>query len=131
MSKTITQTITFKNSTPEILYGIYTDSKKHSAATGGKAVIKNKIGTKFSSWDGYITGVNLHLVAGKTIIQTWRSADFKSIDTDSILILNFSTKGNDTVVEMIHANVPDKQAAGLKKGWNDFYWKPWEKYLNS
>jgi hypothetical protein len=30
---------------------------------------------------------------------------------------------------MVHANVPDHQAAGVKSGWNDFYWTPWKKYL--
>lgn len=130
MSKTICQIVIFKNTAPENLYGIYLDSKKHSKAIGGSAVkISPKIGSSFSAWDGYIKGKTLHLVKGKMIVQTWRSSDFKSSDMDSTLILWFEKRGNDTMLSMVHANVPDHQYHGVKKGWDDFYWTPWKKYL--
>ena len=129
MAKTILQTVVFKNTTPETLYEIYIDAKKHSEATGGKAKISSKVGSSYSAWDGYITGKTLQLVKGKLIVQSWRSSDFKSGDLDSTLILQFEKKGNDAVVHMVHVNVPDHQAAGVKGGWNDFYWTPWKKYL--
>ena len=28
-----------------------------------------------------------------------------------------------------NANVPDKEFEGIKKGWNDYYWKPWKNNL--
>lgn len=131
MAKTICQTIIFKNTSPEMLYGIYLDAKKHSKAIGGGAVkISTKGGSSYSAWDGYITGKTLQLIKGKMIVQSWRSADFKAGDTDSILILWFEKKGKDAVINMAHANVPDHQYYGVKSGWNDFYWKPWKKYLS-
>ena len=130
MPKTILQSVTFKNTSPEILYGIYMDSKKHSEATGGAAKISSKIGSAYSAWDGYITGKTLQLVIGRMIVQSWRNPDFKAGDPDSTLILQFERKGSDALVHMVHANVPDSEYAGLKKGWNDFYWKPWKKYLS-
>ena len=129
MVKTIQQTVVFKNTTPEMLYDIYMDAKKHSSAGGGKATISSKVGSKFSAWDGYITGKTLHLVKGKMIVQSWRSSDFKSNDPDSIFILQFEKKGKDALAHMIHTNVPDSEFSGLKSGWNDFYWKPWKKFL--
>jgi hypothetical protein len=30
---------------------------------------------------------------------------------------------------MTHANIPDDELPGIKTGWNDYYWKPWKKYL--
>jgi hypothetical protein len=30
---------------------------------------------------------------------------------------------------MIHANVPEEEAEGIKKGWFDYYWKPWRNYI--
>lgn len=130
MSKTICQTVILKNTTPEMLFGIYTDSKKHSKAIGGGVVkISSRIGSSYSAWDGYITGKTLHLVKAKMIVQTWRSSDFKSSDMDSTLILWFEKKGNDAILSMVHANVPDHQYFGIKKGWDDFYWTPWKKYL--
>ena len=129
MAKTILQSVLFKNTTPETLYGIYMDSGKHSKATGGAAKISSKIGSAYSAWDGYISGKTLQLTKGKLIVQSWRNPDFKSGDIDSTLILQFEKKGNDALVHMVHANVPDSEYAGLKKGWDDFYWKPWKKYL--
>lgn len=130
MPKTILQTVIFKNTTPETLYTIYMDAKKHSEATGGVAKIFSKAGSSYSAWDGYITGKIFQLVKGKMILQSWRSSDFKSSDLDSTLILQFEQKGNDAVLHMVHANVPDHQSAGVKGGWNDYYWKPWKKYLS-
>lgn len=132
MSKTICQTVIFKNITPEALYGIYMDAKKHSKAIGGSKVsISAKAGSSYSAWDGYINGKTLELIKGKMIVQTWRSADFKSHDLDSTLILWFERKGRNTIVNMVHANVPDHQYYAVKAGWNTFYWKPWKKYLNN
>ena len=48
MSKPIVQTVTFKAS-PDELFEIYTDSKMHSAATGAKASVSAKAGTKFTA----------------------------------------------------------------------------------
>jgi len=30
---------------------------------------------------------------------------------------------------MVHANIPDKEAGGIKSGWNDYYWTPWKTHL--
>ena len=130
MAKTILQTVVFKNTSPEALYDIYMDSKKHSKATGGSAKISAKVGSSFSAWDGYISGKTFQLTKGKLIVQSWRSGDFKSSDLDSTFILTFQKKGGDAVLNMVHANVPDHAYAGIKKGWDDYYWTPWKKYLN-
>ena len=116
MAKTILQTVVFKNTTPETLYGIYMDSKKHSQACGGKAKISLKTGSSFTAWEGYITGKTFQLVKGKMIVQSWRSGDFKTGDLDSTFILQFEKKGNDAVVHMVHANVPQQAYAGIKTG---------------
>lgn len=130
MGKTICQTVVFKNTTPETLYAIYMDAEKHTKATGGGAVeISSIIGSFCSAWNGYITGRILQLVKEKMIVQSWRSSEFKPADLDSTLILWFEKKGKDAVVNMVHANVPDNQYRPLKGGWDDFYWKPWKKYL--
>lgn len=130
MAKTILQTVIFRNTAPEMLYDIYMDSKKHSKACGGEAKISSKIGSSFTAWDGYITGKTFQLVKGKMIVQSWRSGDFKANDLDSTFILQFEKKGKDALVHMVHANVPQQAYAGIKTGWDDFYWKPWKKYLS-
>ena len=49
--------------------------------------------------------------------------------TDSIFIINLEAKGKNVVLHMVHANLPDKQADSINKGWHDYYWGPWKNYI--
>ncbi len=130
MARTIQQAVTLEAS-PDELFDIYVDSKKHSAATGGKATIGRKVGTAYSAHDGYITGRTLAIVPGRMIVQSWRGSDWKESDLDSILILTFSTAAGGGRITLTHANLPDSQADGIKKGWTEYYWRPWKAYLKT
>ena len=129
MAKTIVQKIVFKNTKPKDLYNLYIDAKKHSNVTGDVAKISAKEGSAFSVFSGYAKGKNLRLVKDKLIVQTWRNADWQEDDADSIFTLSFEQSGRDTIAHATHANVPDHQVADINKGWHDYYWKPWKKYL--
>ena len=72
MTKPIVQSVTFKAS-PEKLFQIYTDSKKHSAATGVKAVAGAKVGAKFTAFAGSISGRSLVVIPDRMIVQAWRA----------------------------------------------------------
>ncbi|HVM31805.1 MAG TPA: SRPBCC domain-containing protein [bacterium] len=124
---TIVQKVKFKAS-PEKLYGIFLDSKKHSQATGAKAVVSRKVGGKFTAWNGYIRGKNLLLVRGKTIVQSWRSAEFKPGYPDSILVLAFEKAPGGCRLTLTHAGIAAR-ASNYAKGWRAFYWQPIAKYL--
>lgn len=126
--KTIVQKIEFKAS-PKELYELYMDAKKHSLITDHKAVMSRKVGGSFSVYGGSIKGKNLFLIPGKIIVQTWRINEFSKSDMDSILMLTFEPIQGGTELTMVHANVPDKEAKPLAKGWQDYYWKAWKKYL--
>jgi len=106
------------------------DSKKHSFTTGASASISPKEGGRYSAHDNYIKGKNLQLIKNKLIVQTWRSADWDKNEVDSTFIICLEQKGNDTVLYATHANVPDNEFDSIKKGWHEFYWKPWKKYLS-
>jgi activator of HSP90 ATPase len=129
MPKTIVQKVVFKNTTPGVLYNLYMDEKKHSMVTGAPAQISSKEGGKYSAHGGYIEGKNLHLVKGKLIVQTWRASDWSPKDADSTFIINLEQKGKNVVLHAIHANVPDKHAGHLDKGWHVHYWNPWKQVL--
>ena len=126
--RTIIQKIKFKAG-PGILYELYMDSKKHSLATGGKAVMSRKVGGTFSAYGGYIKGKNLLLDPGKMIVQSWRGMEWTKKDRDSTFVLIFEKTKGGGLVTMVHANVPDRFAKHLAKGWKDHYWKPWVRYL--
>ena len=132
MAKTVIQKVVFKNIGAATLYSMYLDSKHHTALTGGNpAKITPKEGAKFSAYGGYHGGKNLQLVKNKLIVQSWSGEDWAKDDNDSTLILTFEQKGKDAILNMVHANVPDKQAPGIRTGWVDYYWTPWKAYLAS
>ena len=124
----IKQSVRFSAS-PKELYSMYTDSKKHSAATGAKATVSGRAGAKFTAFGGMITGQNLMVVPGRMIVQRWRSKHFHKTDPDSILILRFAGTGRDGRIDLVHVNVPDQDFVGVRKGWPKHYWGPWKKYL--
>jgi activator of HSP90 ATPase len=128
MTKTIQQTVEFPAS-PERLFQIYIDSKKHSAATGAKATLSRKVGGKFTAFDGMLSGRNLVVIPNHMIVQAWRGSHWKKADPDSILIIKFSKTKKGGRVDLAHVNVPDHDHAGVTKGWPKFYWKPWRDYL--
>jgi activator of HSP90 ATPase len=129
MTKAIQQSVRF-SANPEELFELYMDSKKHSAATGGAAVISRKPGGKFTAWNGQLSGSNLLIVPGEMIVQAWRAVSWKPSDPDSILILRFSKAPGGGQVDMVHAGVPEHDHRGVTKGWPHYYWKPWKKYLD-
>ncbi|HWB64311.1 MAG TPA: SRPBCC domain-containing protein [Chitinophagales bacterium] len=131
MAKTIYQKLVFKNTTPAQLYEMYVDSKKQTASTGMAAKISAKEGAKYTTCDGYNSGKNLVLKKNELIVQTWFAQNWEKTYPDSILILAFSAKGKDAVLEMTHANIPDKHAKGMDKAWHTYYWEPWKKYLKN
>jgi len=129
MTKTIIQDVVFKNARASDIYDLYVDAKKHTQSTGAPAKISAKVGSSFSAHDGFITGKNLQLVKDRLIIQSWRGKDWKKDDADSTFIISLEQKGKDTLLHAVHANIPDNQVKGISKGWKDFYWDPWKKFL--
>ena len=129
MTKPIVQTVTFK-ALPEELFELYTQSKKHSAATGMKASVSAKVGGKFTAFDGMLAGRNLVVIPGRMIVQAWRATHWKDSDLDSILVLNFSKSRGRARIDLVHVGVPAHDHKGVTDGWPAYYWKPWKKYLS-
>jgi activator of HSP90 ATPase len=129
MTKTIVQKVLFTNTTPKALYELYMDAKKHAAITGAPAKISAKTGGTFSAHGSYIKGKNLHLKKNAAIVQTWRAEDWDKKEADSIFMIHLEPKGKNTLLHVVHANLPDKHAAGISKGWHDYYWRPWKQFL--
>jgi activator of HSP90 ATPase len=128
MTKTIHQSARFAAS-PATLFEMYLDSKKHSAATGGKATLSRKVGGAFTAWNKMLRGRNLMIVPNRLIVQSWRSVNFESGDADSILILEFSKAPGGGQVDLVHVNMPQQDHKGVTRGWPNYYWKPWKRYL--
>lgn len=128
MTKPIVQSATFPAS-PAKLFAIYTDSARHSAATGAQASVSAQAGAKFTAFDGMLEGRNLLVVPGRMIVQAWRASHWKKSDLDSILTLTFSKAPGGARIDLVHVGVPAHDHRGVTQGWPKYYWKPWRAYL--
>jgi len=129
MTTVIEQTVAF-SATPAKLYELFMDSAKHTAATGMPAKISRKVGGKWSAFSGMILGKNLSLIPNRMIVQSWRSAEWKKADPDSVLVVSFEKTANGGAqVHLVHVGVPEYDHAGVTQGWVKFYWEPWKTYL--
>ncbi len=128
MAKTILQRVKFSAS-PGRLFDIYLDSKKHSSATEARASIARKVGRTFTAHNGWIRGKNLAILPKRMIVQSWRGANWKKADLDSILILTFTKAPGGARLTLVHANVPDQWSARINTGWHTHYWRRWRAYL--
>ena len=112
------------------LYAMYLNPKAHSAITGMKVTISARPGSKFSAFGGALRGRMLQAVPGRLIVQAWRSVKFRKRDEDSTLILRFTQKGKNGRIDLMHVNVPNHDYGGINRGWKQYYWGPWRKYLS-
>jgi len=128
MPKTIVQTVRF-NAPPEVLFALFADSRKHTAATGAKAVISTRIGGRCEAYDGGLTGITLGVIRNRVFVQSWRADGWRLDQADSVLSLFFEKDGKGGRLTMVHANIPDEHYPGIRTGWTTYYWTPWKRYL--
>ena len=115
---------------PRAIYDAWLDSKAHGAMTGAKARASAKVGAAFTAWDNYISGINLELVRGKRIVQSWRSVEFAPGDKDSRLTVTVKPVSGGTRLTLLHSSIPDSQKdGGYKAGWAESYFEPMKTYF--
>jgi activator of HSP90 ATPase len=113
------------NTDAAFLYKFFLDSKLHTVITKSKAIINNKIGGKFTAWDGYIKGEFVSLEKNKRITQKWRTTEFHQNDQDSILKITIEEiNKNRSKLILKHSGLPEGTAEEYKNGWKEYYIKP-------
>ena len=125
---TIKQTV-FIDATPEEIYDALIDAKKHRDVTGSKATSQQRVGGKFTAWDGYISGKHLFLERGKKVVQEWKTTEWPKGYPSSKLEFTLREKRGGTELALLQTNVPAEQAASYEQGWKDFYWDPMKEYF--
>jgi len=115
----------------EKLFEMYMNPLTHQAITGALVDIGDEKGSKFSAFDGALTGMTLEVIKPRLIIQSWRSVNFMVEDPDSTLIISFTSEGDEGRIDLIHLDVPDQDFDGVDQGWEKYYWEPWRVYLAS
>ena len=74
------------------------------------------------AFDGLLTGTILHVESTRLIVQTWRSAKFPAGALDSVLVLFFWPEAGGGRIDLVQANVPAEDFAGVGSGWEKYYW---------
>ena len=117
--------------TPQRLFEAWMDSTEHRSFTGSAAEIENRIGGRFTAWDGYIEGTTLELVPFRRIVQSWRTTDFPEGSPDSKLVVGFEEVADGTRITLTHTDIPDGQSEGYERGWIDYYFAPMRDYFSA
>lgn len=117
------------DATAKEIYQSWLSSDGHTQMTGGVAEISDKVGDRFTAWDGYIEGENMTLEPFHRIVQSWRTSQFENEEEDSqIEILLNETEGK-TELTLIHTKVPESGEHYIK-GWDNHYFQPMKEYFS-
>ena len=115
--------------TPVEVYDALVNAKKHAAFTGAAAKSSNKVGGKFTAWDGYISGKYLKLVAGRKIVEEWSTNEWPEGYAPSLIEMTFERVERGTRLTMVQSRVPARQTAEYRQGWKGYYWTPLKAYF--
>ena len=110
-------------------YAAWLNSELHSAFTGGLATIQEEIESRFTAWDGYITGRILELEKDQRIIQSWRTTEFGDDDDDSMVEIGFADNSKGCTMTLKHWNIPNGQGDKYKSGWDTHYIVPMKEFF--
>jgi activator of HSP90 ATPase len=94
--------------------------------TGYPAEMSTVPGSEFSLFEGDIVGKNLEFQPNKFIKQQWY---FEGELEDSIVTLTLIAEKNNTVVELIHTNVPSEIEEEMMNGWKKLYFGALKRYF--
>lgn len=111
------------------IYTAWLSSQEHSDMTGGEASASDKVGDRFTAWDGYIEGENLELEPYTRILQSWRTSQFEADEGDSQIEILLNEIDGQTELTLIHTNVPESGEHYIK-GWDNHYFQPMKAYFS-
>lgn len=123
MCKTIKHKVRFKIP-PTVIYDLLADSRRRTEVTGREALMSNRVGGKFSTDAGEVTGVNVDLVPGRRLVQAWRHQDFPEGIYSMAAITLAPTPGGGTELVLTHRGVPKHLLDQIENYWRDVYWAP-------
>ncbi len=125
----IKQSVSFK-ATPQEVYDLLMNTKKHAAFTDSAVKMSRKVNGKFTVWDGYCHGRNLELEEGKKIVQAWHFAeDGWPNDHYSTCTFTFAPTPRGTKLNFVQTGIPSHKVKALTQGWKEYYWDLMKNYL--
>ncbi|HEY6162472.1 MAG TPA: SRPBCC domain-containing protein [Bacteroidia bacterium] len=117
-TKTIKQSYEMK-ATPSQVFKALTDARIIAKWSGAPAKMSARKGAKFELWGGDMFGKNLEVVKDKKLVQEWCTHTFSSKATFTI-----KAKGKNSIVDLLHENVPAQSYKNYSDGWKHYYLGP-------
>ncbi len=105
------------NAEPSDVYAALTNPVTIELWSGYPAVMSEEPGSEFSLWEGDIEGVNIEFVKDRKIVQEWYFGDQPE---KSIVSINIKPDGVNSLVTVLHTNIPDNDFANISEGWREF-----------
>jgi activator of HSP90 ATPase len=115
--KTIRQTHHLQ-ATPIEVYIALTNPFTIELWSGYPAKMSTESGSEFSIFEGDIIGKNLDFKENEKIQQQWY---FDGEKNKSFVTLTLKPDKNNTIVEVLHENVPDEVYEEMMEGWKKIY----------
>jgi uncharacterized protein YndB with AHSA1/START domain len=104
--------------TPSEVYIALTNPFTIELWSGYPAEMSTEKGSEFSIFEGDISGKNLEFKENEIIKQQWY---FEGEVEDSLVTLSLKPDKNNTIVEVLHENVPDEIYEEMTEGWKKNY----------
>ena len=112
-------------------YNAWLDSAEHSAFTGSPAQVDLQGESRFTAWDGYISGRTLEVKPYQRILQSWRTTEFPESSPDSRLEILIKNEENGAQITLLHSNIPSGQGQNYRSGWEEYYFEPMQRYFSA
>jgi uncharacterized protein YndB with AHSA1/START domain len=117
------------SASPSAVFKCLTDSASFEKMTGGrKADISKEVGGAASMFGGDIRAVNVEIVPGKRLVQSWRSSNWPE-GAHSIVRFELKAEGKGTKLIFDQAGYPEGAQDMLSGGWHKMYWEPMAQML--
>ncbi len=84
----------------------------------------------WSAYGGKISGVNLELVPGSLLVQTWRAGNWPA-GAHSVVKFELAPAAQGTQLKLEHDALSDEQVPHIDASWERMYWQPLRKYLSA
>lgn len=131
MTDSFELSVIFPSVSTEQIYNAWLDSAEHSAFTGSPAQLDLQGESRFTAWDGYISGRTLEIEPYQRILQSWRTTEFPESSPDSRLEILIKNVENGAQITLLHSNIPTGQGQNYRSGWEEYYFEPMRRYFSA
>lgn len=128
MSRTIVQDITMPAKPSEVFQALNNPSRFSQLTGGKKAEIGSEAGSRFSLFDGMITGLLVEAIPNQRLVQVWRAGNWPD-GVYSLVSFNFQANDDGTAIHFEQHGHPADAQEHLEAGWHKMYWQPLTAYL--